>query len=54
VIDQSLLGHEVVWIGAGSPSHIAALNPGDLARLARAHSMDAVQASAYHSSGEEH
>lgn len=54
MIDQSLLGHELVWVGAGSTSHIAALNPGVLARLARAQSMDAVQASTYHSPREEH
>jgi prolyl-tRNA editing enzyme YbaK/EbsC (Cys-tRNA(Pro) deacylase) len=49
LIDQSLLGHDVVWIGAGSTSHIAAMNPADLERLACARSMDAVQASTYHS-----
>ena len=53
LIDQGLLGHDVVWIGAGSTIHIAALNPGDLARLARARSMDAVQEPAYHSPREE-
>jgi prolyl-tRNA editing enzyme YbaK/EbsC (Cys-tRNA(Pro) deacylase) len=36
LIEQALLGHEVVWIGAGSTMHMAALAPGDLARLARA------------------
>ena len=53
VIDQSLLGHDTVWVGAGSTTHIAALNPGVLARLARARSMDAVQDSTYHSAREE-
>ena len=53
LLDQSLLGHDVVWTGAGSTVHIAALNPGDLARLARARSMDAVQEPAYHSPREE-
>jgi Cys-tRNA(Pro) deacylase len=33
LIDRSLLGHELVWVGAGTPSHMAALPPGDLARL---------------------
>ena len=36
LIEQALLGHEVVWIGAGSQRHMAALAPSDLARLARA------------------
>jgi len=53
VIDQSLFGHDTVWVGAGSTTHIAALNPGVLARLARARSMDAVQDSTYHSAREE-
>ena len=43
LIDHNLLGHDTVWIGAGSESHIAALRPGDLVRLARARPMDAVQ-----------
>ena len=36
LIEQALFGHEIVWIGAGSPRHMAALAPNDLARLARA------------------
>jgi prolyl-tRNA editing enzyme YbaK/EbsC (Cys-tRNA(Pro) deacylase) len=36
LIEQALLGHEFVWIGAGSSRHMAALSPPDLARLARA------------------
>ena len=43
LLDPSLLAHEVVWIGAGSTSHMAALAPTDLARLAKAETMDAVQ-----------
>jgi prolyl-tRNA editing enzyme YbaK/EbsC (Cys-tRNA(Pro) deacylase) len=43
LIDHNLLGHDNVWIGAGSESHIAAVRPGDLVRLARAQPMDAVQ-----------
>jgi prolyl-tRNA editing enzyme YbaK/EbsC (Cys-tRNA(Pro) deacylase) len=53
LLDQNLLGHDVVWIGAGSTIHIAALNPAVLAHLARARSMDAVQEPAYHSPREE-
>ncbi len=36
LIERTLLGHEVVWIGAGSDRHMASLAPSDLARLARA------------------
>jgi prolyl-tRNA editing enzyme YbaK/EbsC (Cys-tRNA(Pro) deacylase) len=36
LIDRSLLSHEVVWIGAGTERHMAALAPSDLVRLARA------------------
>jgi prolyl-tRNA editing enzyme YbaK/EbsC (Cys-tRNA(Pro) deacylase) len=36
LVERSLMAHEVVWIGAGSSRHMAALAPADLARLARA------------------
>ena len=42
-VDRGLLGHKRVWVGAGSPKHMAALAPADLMRLARAHAMDAVE-----------
>jgi prolyl-tRNA editing enzyme YbaK/EbsC (Cys-tRNA(Pro) deacylase) len=42
-IDRSLLQHRIVWIGAGSHSHMAAVAPPDLVRLARAEPMDAVE-----------
>lgn len=42
-VDRGLLGHKRVWVGAGSPNHMAALSPADLVRLARAHAMDAVE-----------
>ena len=42
-VDRGLLGHKRVWVGAGSPRHMAALSPADLVRLARAHAMDAVE-----------
>jgi prolyl-tRNA editing enzyme YbaK/EbsC (Cys-tRNA(Pro) deacylase) len=45
-VDNGLLVHKRVWIGAGSPSHLAALAPADLVRLARAQLMDAVEAAA--------
>jgi prolyl-tRNA editing enzyme YbaK/EbsC (Cys-tRNA(Pro) deacylase) len=41
-VDQSLLAHEVVWIGAGSTRHMAALAPADLVRLTRGQAIDAV------------
>ena len=41
-VDHSLLGHRLVWIGAGSTRHMAAVTSADLARLARAEPMDAV------------
>jgi Cys-tRNA(Pro) deacylase len=43
-LDRNLLGHRVVWIGAGSTKHVAGLTPADLARLARAQPVDAVEA----------
>jgi prolyl-tRNA editing enzyme YbaK/EbsC (Cys-tRNA(Pro) deacylase) len=36
LMEQELFGHEVVWVGAGSSRHMAALAPSDLGRLARA------------------
>jgi Cys-tRNA(Pro) deacylase len=40
LIDKALLEHEVVWIGAGSHRHMAALAPNDLVRLSRARAVD--------------
>jgi Cys-tRNA(Pro) deacylase len=42
VIDRMLLQHPVVWIGAGSPAHMASIAPADLRRLARARTADLV------------
>ncbi len=53
LIDQSLLAHDLVWVGAGSEMHLAALHPSVLVRLARAQPVDAVQEPAYHSPREE-
>ena len=44
LMERTLLRHDVVWIGAGSRRHMACLAPTELARLARARSMDAVEA----------
>jgi len=43
LIDQTLLGQPVVWIGAGSESHMAALSPTELVRLSRARPVDVVE-----------
>ena len=43
-IDQTLLVHDLVWIGAGSERHMAALSPPELVRLSRARPMDVVVA----------
>ena len=43
-IDRTLLVHELVWIGAGSERHMAALSPPELVRLSRARPMDVVTA----------
>ena len=48
-IDQALLTHDLVWVGAGSPTHLAVLRPIELVRLSRARPVDAVQEPAYHS-----
>jgi prolyl-tRNA editing enzyme YbaK/EbsC (Cys-tRNA(Pro) deacylase) len=43
LIDRTLLAHDQVWIGAGSPAHVAGLRPSELVRLSRAEAIDAVQ-----------
>ena len=47
-IERTLLGQPVLWIGAGSNRHMAALSPTELLRLSRARPMDAVDEAAYH------
>jgi prolyl-tRNA editing enzyme YbaK/EbsC (Cys-tRNA(Pro) deacylase) len=42
LLERTLLAHDVVWIGAGSPRHMAELAPTDLAKLTRARVVDAV------------
>jgi prolyl-tRNA editing enzyme YbaK/EbsC (Cys-tRNA(Pro) deacylase) len=42
LVDEDLLVHEVVWTGAGSHQHVAAIAPGDLVRVTRARSVDVV------------
>jgi Cys-tRNA(Pro) deacylase len=48
-LDQTLLTHEHVWVGAGSERHLARLRPAELARLSKARQMDAVLDGTYHS-----
>jgi prolyl-tRNA editing enzyme YbaK/EbsC (Cys-tRNA(Pro) deacylase) len=40
VVDPRLLRHDRVWIGAGSPRHLAPLPPAELVRLTRGESVD--------------
>ncbi len=40
LIDSSFFAHGIVWIGAGTPHHMASLPPLDLARLAGARTVD--------------
>jgi prolyl-tRNA editing enzyme YbaK/EbsC (Cys-tRNA(Pro) deacylase) len=40
LMDRDFFRHPLVWVGAGSPAHLAALPPGELQRLARARSVD--------------
>jgi prolyl-tRNA editing enzyme YbaK/EbsC (Cys-tRNA(Pro) deacylase) len=43
LIDRRLLMQELVWTGAGSEQHLAAIAPTDLVRLTRAEPADLVQ-----------
>jgi prolyl-tRNA editing enzyme YbaK/EbsC (Cys-tRNA(Pro) deacylase) len=43
LIDRRLLTHEVVWTGAGSEHHLAAIAPSDLVRLTGAEAGDIVE-----------
>jgi prolyl-tRNA editing enzyme YbaK/EbsC (Cys-tRNA(Pro) deacylase) len=45
-IERTLLAQPVVWIGAGSRTHMAALSASELVRLARAKTADVVEAAA--------
>jgi Cys-tRNA(Pro) deacylase len=42
LVDRQVLAHDRIWIGAGSPRHMATLSPADLVRLAKAEPMDVV------------
>jgi prolyl-tRNA editing enzyme YbaK/EbsC (Cys-tRNA(Pro) deacylase) len=43
LIDRRLLTQEILWIGAGSEHHLAAISPADLVRLTRAETGDLVE-----------
>ena len=43
LMERLLLAHETLWVGAGSPAHLAALTPSDLAALTRARTADLVE-----------
>jgi prolyl-tRNA editing enzyme YbaK/EbsC (Cys-tRNA(Pro) deacylase) len=43
LIDRSLLLAELLWIGAGSPRHLAALPPAELVRLSHGRTVDLVE-----------
>jgi prolyl-tRNA editing enzyme YbaK/EbsC (Cys-tRNA(Pro) deacylase) len=40
LVDRRLLLPEAVWIGAGSPKHVACLTPSELVRLSQAAQAD--------------
>jgi prolyl-tRNA editing enzyme YbaK/EbsC (Cys-tRNA(Pro) deacylase) len=42
LMDRSFFGHDVVWIGAGSASHMASIAPAELLRLSGARAVDLV------------
>ncbi len=51
LVDRTLLSEDEVWVGGGSPSHMAVLRPPELVRLTRARPIDAVQEPEYHATG---
>ena len=40
LMDKDFFRHQLVWFGAGSPAHMAALHPSELQRLAGASTFD--------------
>jgi prolyl-tRNA editing enzyme YbaK/EbsC (Cys-tRNA(Pro) deacylase) len=43
LLDPHLLGYDRVWIGAGSPNHLASLPPPELVRLSQAQPVDVTE-----------
>lgn len=50
LLERTLLSQPVLWVGAGSERHMAALSPTELLRLSRARPMDVVEDAPYHQS----
>lgn len=46
LMERRLLAHGHVWVGAGSPTHLAEVAPADIARLTRARTADLVERAA--------
>jgi prolyl-tRNA editing enzyme YbaK/EbsC (Cys-tRNA(Pro) deacylase) len=44
LLERTLLRHDVVWIGGGSPRHMVGLSPAELARVTRALPVDIAEA----------
>jgi prolyl-tRNA editing enzyme YbaK/EbsC (Cys-tRNA(Pro) deacylase) len=44
LLERELLRHELVWVGAGSPNHMAGLSPVDLVRVTQAEVADLAEA----------
>ena len=49
-VERTLLSQPVLWVGAGSERHMAALSPTELLRLSRGRPMDVVEQAPYHPS----
>lgn len=47
LVDDRLLAHDLVWVGAGSRRHLAALEPADLVSVSRARAADLVESDTY-------
>jgi prolyl-tRNA editing enzyme YbaK/EbsC (Cys-tRNA(Pro) deacylase) len=50
LVERTLVGESLVWVGSGSESHLVALAPLELVRLTRAEVVDVVDDPTYHSS----
>jgi prolyl-tRNA editing enzyme YbaK/EbsC (Cys-tRNA(Pro) deacylase) len=48
LVERTLLTRPILWVGAGSERHMAALTPTELLRLSRARPMDVVEEAPYH------
>jgi prolyl-tRNA editing enzyme YbaK/EbsC (Cys-tRNA(Pro) deacylase) len=47
-VERTLLSQPLLWVGAGSDRHMAAVSPTELLRLSRARPMDVVEQAPYH------